>query len=49
MFVKGKSCLTNLIVLYSEVIQLVDEGRKMGVYLDFSRGFDGVFHDIITD
>lgn len=34
MFVEGKACLTNLIALYSEVTRLVDEGRKVGVYLD---------------
>lgn len=35
--------------MYREVIRLVDEGRKVGVYLDFSRVFDVVFYDIMTD
>lgn len=35
-FMKGKSCLANLIAFYDEVTVLMDEGRVMDVYLDFS-------------
>ena len=41
-FMKGKSCLTNLI-FYDWVTCLVDEGEAVGVvYLDFSKAFDMV-------
>jgi len=36
-FMKGRSCLTNLISFYDQVTHLVDEGKVVGVhYLDFS-------------
>lgn len=36
-FIKGKSCLTNLIAFYDEATGLMDEGRVVDVlYLDFS-------------
>ncbi|GAB0175842.1 mitochondrial enolase superfamily member 1 [Grus japonensis] len=39
-FMKGKSCLTNLISFCDEVICLVDEGKAADdVYLDFSKAF----------
>uniref|UniRef100_A0A493T6L3 Reverse transcriptase domain-containing protein n=1 Tax=Anas platyrhynchos platyrhynchos TaxID=8840 RepID=A0A493T6L3_ANAPP len=40
-FMKGKSCLTNLIFFYNQVTLLVDEGKAVDVvYLDFSKAFD---------
>jgi len=43
-FTKGKSCLTNLIAFYG----WVDEGRAVDVvYLDFSKAFDTVSHNIL--
>jgi len=42
-FTKGKSCLTNLIAYYDGMTSWVDEV----VYLDFSKAFDTVSHNIL--
>ncbi|KAK4819814.1 hypothetical protein QYF61_011833 [Mycteria americana] len=40
-FMKGRSCMTNLISFYDKVTRLVDEGKAVDVvYLDFSKAFD---------
>ena len=44
-FMKGRSCLMNLISFYDKVMCLVNEGKAVDeVYLDFSKAFDTVSH-----
>ncbi|PKU28417.1 rna-directed dna polymerase from mobile element jockey-like [Limosa lapponica baueri] len=49
-FMKGKSCLTNLISSYGKVTSLVDEGRAVDVvYLDFKKAFHTPSHSILLE
>ncbi|KAK4806957.1 hypothetical protein QYF61_027324 [Mycteria americana] len=49
-FMKGRSCLTNLISFYDKVTRLVDEGKAVDViYLNFSKAFDTVSHSTLLE
>ena len=49
-FMKGRSCLTNLISFYDKVTRLVDEGKAVDVfYLDFSKAFDTISQSILLE
>ena len=44
-FMKGKSCLTNLLTFYRKVYEAADKDENYDViYLDFSKAFDKVPH-----
>ncbi|KAK4807847.1 hypothetical protein QYF61_007753 [Mycteria americana] len=49
-FLKGKSCLANLISFYDNVTHLVDHKKLVDVVvLDFSKAFDTVCHSTLLD
>jgi len=49
-FMKGRSCLTNLISFYDKITCLVDERKAVDVvYLEFSRAFDAISHSSLLE
>jgi len=49
-FMKGRSCLTNMISFYDQVTRPVDEGKAVDIiYLDVSKAFDTVPHNILLE
>ncbi|PKU41187.1 rna-directed dna polymerase from mobile element jockey-like [Limosa lapponica baueri] len=49
-FMKGRSCLTNLISFYDKMTRLLGQGKAVDiVYLDFQKAFDTVPHRILME
>jgi len=49
-FMKGRSCLANLISFYDQMTHLVDKGKAVDViYLDLTKVFDTVLHSILLE
>ena len=49
-FMNARSCLTSLILFCDKVTRLADESRAVDVvYLDFSKAFDTVPHNILVE
>lgn len=49
-FMRGRSCVINLVSFYSKVTHLVDQENPIDViFLDFSQVFDTIFHSILLD
>ena len=47
-FIKGRSCLSNLLICQNDIINLLDEGSAVDiVYLDLQKAFDKVPHNIL--
>lgn len=44
VFMKEKSCLTNLIAFYNKVTGLVDEDEAVDIYLDCGKTYDPGIH-----
>jgi len=46
--ITGRSCLTNMITFYDEIVGLAEKGRAVDtVYLEFSKAFVTVSHIIL--
>ncbi|KAJ7410300.1 hypothetical protein BTVI_53886 [Pitangus sulphuratus] len=49
-FMRGKSCLSNLISFYCKVTHLVDQGKPVDIiFFYFSKAFDSISHRILLD
>ena len=47
-FIKGRSCVTQLILTYHYWAKALDNGCQVDVaFLDFSKAFDGVSHSVL--
>ena len=47
-FVKGKSCLTNLLETVNCIIDIIDQGNPVDIfYVDFKKAFDCVMHNML--
>ncbi|CAH8478195.1 unnamed protein product [Dicrocoelium dendriticum] len=47
-FVRGRSCITNLLLTWHEWLQAVNQRKSVDVvYVDFSKAFDRVNHEIL--
>ena len=45
-FIKGRSCVTQLLAMLDKWTEILDQGRNIdAIYLDFSKCFDSVPHD----
>ena len=45
-FMKGRSCLSNLLICQNSIVSMIDEGSPVDViYLDFQKAFDKVPHE----
>ena len=45
-FVKSKSCLTNLLEIMDNILEIVDQGSPVDIlYFDFKKAFDSVPHN----
>ncbi|KAJ7415843.1 hypothetical protein WISP_75817 [Willisornis vidua] len=50
VFIRGKSCLSNLISFYDQITHLADQGKSVNAFfLDFSKAFDAVSPRILLD
>lgn len=50
MFMKGRTCLTNLISFYGQVTHLVNEGKDLSVVcLYISKAFGSVSHSTFLE
>lgn len=50
LFMRGKSCLSNLISFYERIPDLLDQGNAADVtILDFSKAFDSASYSILLE
>ena len=48
-FMRGRSCLTNLLTYMEGVTRMLDEGKNVDIiYLDFAKAFESLTRSLIT-